>query len=168
MAWFSRKERSEPSANTEPDIVAAAAEEADPELPLRPSIERIGADEIDRLRECRTALREAGIDTNDLDALGRAFDDALSAWLSAGKGERANERDLVEMFAVGIGDHLEDHTDLTWSRVTDAFGTDLAVAGGKDDFTVVPSNVVAVRWMNQETGWVPGVVGHLVRVRESR
>jgi hypothetical protein len=52
--------------------------------------------------------------------------------------------------------------------VTDAFGTDLAVAGGKDDFVVVPGNLVAARWMNAETGWVPGVVGHLVRVRADR
>ena len=59
-------------------------------------------------------------------------------------------------------------TDLSWSRVTDAFGTDLAVAGGKDDFVVVPGNLVAARWMNAETGWVPGVVGHLVRVRADR
>ena len=76
--------------------------------------------------------------------------------------------EIVERFAIGIGEHLHRATDLSWSRVTDAFGTDLAVAGGKDDFVVVPGNLVAARWMNAETGWVPGVVGHLVRVRADR
>jgi hypothetical protein len=33
---------------------------------------------------------------------------------------------------------------------------------------VVPANLVAARWMNGETGWLPGVVGHLVRVRADR
>jgi hypothetical protein len=33
---------------------------------------------------------------------------------------------------------------------------------------VVPGNLVAARWINGETGWLPGVVRHLVRVRADR
>ncbi|HYQ31988.1 MAG TPA: DUF3806 domain-containing protein, partial [Lapillicoccus sp.] len=104
----------------------------------------------------------------DLDALGAAYDEALTTWQAARKGDQEDEREIVERFAIAIGEHLHRSTDLRWSRVTDAFGTDLAVAGGKDDFVVVPGNLVAARWMNAETGWVPGVVGHLVRVRADR
>jgi hypothetical protein len=32
----------------------------------------------------------------------------------------------------------------------------------------VPHNLVAGRWMRGETGWVPGVVGHMVRRRNRR
>ena len=106
--------------------------------------------------------------SDDLDAIGAAFDAALERWLSARKEERENERDLVELFGIAVGDHLDSVTDLSWSKVTDAFGTDLAVAGGKDEFVVVPGNLVAARWMNAETGWLPGVVAHLVRVRAER
>ena len=48
-----------------------------------------------------------------------------------------------------------------------ALGDDvLAVADGmRGGFVVVPMNLVAVRWLRREQGWVPGVVGHLVRLR---
>src|SRR6476659_4406079 len=120
--------------------------EADPEdveLPFRPAIERLGPEEQQRLATGRAAVEKAGLDVTDLGALGAAFDEALATWQSASKGERDDERQIVERFAI-------------------------AVAGGKDDFVVVPGNLVAARWMNAETGWVPGVVGHLVRVRADR
>ena len=170
MAWFSRRDKQSDSAeprDTSRSGVAQAAPE-DVELPLRPLIERPGDEEWARLGRGRAALEKADLDPNDLEALGAAYDHALTAWQAAGKGEREDEREIVERFAIGIGEHLHRSTDLTWSRVTDAFGTDLAVAGGKDDFVVVPSNLVAARWMNAETGWIPGVVGHLVRVRADR
>ena len=163
MAWFSRKER--------PDDVGDPASEVDdaPAEPiLRPRIERLGVEEQQRVARGRTALERAGIDIADLTALGAAYDAAVTAYQSGRKGEREDERDIVERFAIGIGDHLHRNTDLSWSRVTDAFGTDLAVAGGKDEFVVVPGNLVAARWMNAETGWLPGVVAHLVRVRAER
>lgn len=164
MAWFSRKDRPSEERDAAPD--AADASSAEPVL--RPVIERLGVEEQQRLAAGRAALDKAGIDVGDLAALGAAYDAALAAWQTARKGEREDERALVERFAIGIGEHLHRQTDLSWSRVTDAFGTDLAVAGGKDEFVVVPGNLVAARWMNAEAGWVPGVVGHLVRVRAER
>ena len=148
--------------------MVAEADPEDVELPFRPAIERLGPEEQQRLATGRAAVEKAGLDVTDLGALGAAFDEALATWQSASKGERGDERQIVERFAIAIGEHLHRKTDLSWPRVTDAFGTDLAVAGGKDDFVVVPGNLVAARWMNAETGWVPGVVGHLVRVRADR
>jgi hypothetical protein len=171
VAWFSRKDKDNdaPVENDRPrGSVVAEADPEDVELPLRPLIERPGDEEWARLAAGRASLEAAGLDPNDLAALGAAFDTALSTWQSAAKGEREDEREIVERFSIGIGEHLHRKTDLGWSRVTDAFGTDLAVAGGKDDFVVVPGNLVAARWMNGETGWIPGVVGHLVRVRADR
>ena len=48
--------------------------------------------------------------------------------------------------------------------ISDAFGTDLGVSARRRDLAVVPPTIVATRWINRETGWVPGVVGHLVRL----
>ena len=174
MAWFSRKDKQDDDGAAERDSAptrASMVAEADPEdveLPLRPAIEKPGPEEWERLARGRGALEKAGIDPTDLEALGAAYDAALTTWQAARKGDQEDEREIVERFAIGIGEHLHRTTDLSWSRVTDAFGTDLAVAGGKDDFVVVPGNLVAARWMNAETGWVPGVVGHLVRVRADR
>ena len=38
-------------------------------------------------------------------------------------------------------------------------------ANTKVAYTFVPGNLVASRWMRGETGWIPGVVSHLVNVR---
>ena len=171
MAWFSRKDKQDDAPAERGAPSRSMVTEADPEdveLPFRPAIERLGPEEQQRLANGRAAVEKAGLDVTDLGALGAAFDEALATWQSASKGERDDERQIVERFAIAIGEHLHRKTDLSWSRVTDAFGTDLAVAGGKDDFVVVPGNLVAARWMNAETGWVPGVVGHLVRVRADR
>lgn len=163
MAWFSRKDKPDSAGST-----VAPADPEDVELPLRPEIERPGDAEWARLAAGRKSVEAAGLDPDDLDALGAAYDTAAAAWKDGRKTEREDEREIVERFAIAIGEHLHRKTDLSWSRVTDAFGTDLAVAGGKDDFVVVPGNLVAARWMNGETGWLPGVVGHLVRVRADR
>ena len=73
---------------------------------------------------------------------------------------------IVEAYAIGIGEYLSRTTDLRWRVVTDVFGTDLAVADQREgDFVVVPHNLVAARWMRGETGWLAGVVGHIVAVR---
>jgi hypothetical protein len=164
VAWFSRKER--------PADVNDSASEVDDDIAeeplLRPRIERLGVEEQQRVARGRTALERAGVDVDDLVALGAAYDTAVTAYQNGRKSEREDEREIVEQFSIAIGDHLHRNTDLSWSRVTDAFGTDLAVAGGKDEFVVVPGNLVAARWMNAERGWLPGVVGHLVRVRAER
>ena len=78
-------------------------------------------------------------------------------------GQGLGHDEIVERYAIGIGEHLARHTDLAWEVVTDVFGTDMAVAAG--DFVVVPSNLVAVRWMRREPAWVEGVVGHLLTLR---
>ena len=169
MAWFSRKDK--PAEGSAAPVAGATEVEEPPgpvEIPLRPVIERPTDEDFQRLYRGRAALESAGVDVTDLEALGAAYDAALTAWHDARPKDREDERELLERFAIAIGEHLHRTTDLSWSRVTDAFGTDLAVAGGKDDFVVVPSNLVAVRWMNGETGWLPGVVGHLVRVRADR
>jgi hypothetical protein len=49
--------------------------------------------------------------------------------------------------------------------VTDVFGTDLGLVAARADTVVVPHNLVGARWMRGETGWIPGVVEHLVRIR---
>ncbi len=171
MAWFSRNKDESPArveALPETRGPQPQTDEQTPDLPLRPVIRRVGVEEQQRIARGRTAFEEAGIDVGDLAALGRAFDAAMTGWLDTPVRKREGHDAIVERFAIGVGEHLDRHTDLSWALVTDAFGTDLAVAGGRDEFVVVPSNLVASRWLNEESGWVPGVVGHLVRLRASR
>lgn len=67
---------------------------------------------------------------------------------------------------VAIGEHLTRTTDLRWATVEDPFGTDLGLFADSDHFALVPTNLVSGRFLNGECGWVPGVVGHLVGLRQ--
>lgn len=130
------------------------------DLPLTPESRRIGEEEKAHIAQTLEELAAEGVDVDDLTSIGAGLDRALASWLAdRGGGHDA----IVQRYAVAVGEHLHRHTDLAWEVVTDVFGTDLAVAAG--DFVVVPANLVAVRWMRREQGWVPSVVGHLVRVR---
>ncbi|MFX0537554.1 DUF3806 domain-containing protein [Ornithinimicrobium sp. Y1847] len=130
------------------------------DLPLKPEIQRIGESERERIAAGIAALEEDGVDIDDLASLGAGYDRALARWIDGPEGDHGL---IVDRIAMGVGEHLARHTDLAWEIVTDVFGTDLAVTAG--DFVVVPNNLVAVRWMRRETGWVVPVVGHLVTLR---
>ena len=147
----------EPRVPTLPDPGEAPVAD----LPLSPESRRIEQEERAHIDAALEALAAEGVDVDDLASIGAGLDRALTTWLA----DRDSDHDaVVQRYAVAVGEHLHRHTDLAWEVVTDVFGTDLAVAAG--DFVVVPANLVAVRWMRREQGWVPGVVGHLVAVRD--
>lgn len=171
MAWFKRdRDRSEDEA---PPAAAQSAGSgplvSDPEAPVRPVEAALGEAERTRIATALSELSEAGVDVDDLHSLGKGLDEAFAAWEALPESQRTGHEQVVERFALGIGEHLHRHTDLRWAVVTDAFGTDLAVSGsGRKEFVVVPTNLVAVRWLGRERGWVPGVVGHIVQLRADR
>ena len=155
-------------ASPELDPRVADIEEDDGRI-LRPTTAPVGPEDLARIATGIAALREEGVDVDDLLSIGGGYDRAYAAWVAAPVDHRPDEGDIVRRYAVAIGEHLSRHTDLDWQVVTDMFGTDLAVAGGfSGAFSVVPNNLVGARWMRGETGWIPGVVGHLVRLRTRR
>jgi Domain of unknown function (DUF3806) len=165
MAWFGRKRDNapadEPEPTTEPDAVLGDD--------LQPVVAAIGADEQARIEGAVAAVEAEGVDVDDVESIGAGLDRAYVTWQSAPESERPDHAAVVERYALAIGEHLHRHTDLDWQLVTDVFGTDLALTEGfKASFVVVPHNLVAGRWMRGETGWIPPVVGHLVRRRNRR
>jgi hypothetical protein len=171
MAWFGR--RREDSDSPEPEVeertLPDAGDTLDAGASLRPLVDPIGEAERARIVQALAELTAGGVDVDDLDSLGGGLDREYAAWAAAPEDDRPDHAAIVERYAVGIGEHLERHTDLDWQVVTDVFGTDLALAEGfKGSFVVVPHNLVAGRWMRGETGWVTAVVGHIVRRRNRR
>ncbi len=138
---------------------------ADPPRPLHPV--DVGLTEADRehLAATLAGLAHDGVDVNHLDALSAAYDRASQAWWALPERRRRSESSPVHRFAVGIGEYLARHTDLKWTRVSDSLGVDLGLMAARDGFAVIPANLVTARFLNRETGWIPGVVGHIVRVR---
>lgn len=172
MAWFGRRGAREDAApGDDADLgtpTTTAARELDEDT-LTPVVERIGDAERQRIAAALETLAAQGIDVDDLGSLGAGLDAAYQSWDAAPDDAKPDHSAVVELYALGIGAHLDRHTDLDWQVVTDVFGTDLALTEGlKGTFVVVPHNLVAGRWMRGETGWLPGVVGHMVRRRTRR
>ena len=132
-------------------------------LPLR--------DQDRALRDrCLAELAEMAVDLDSLAAISAAYDADLHEWSgTGGLGRRlgsAEHTPHVQRWGVAIGAHLDRHSDLRWATIADVFGTDLGLIAERDDFAVVPTNLVSGRWLNGERGWIPGVVGHLLRLRQ--
>lgn len=77
--------------------------------------------------------------------------------------EPLDEEQAAKQLSAPLGQAEQDRIRAAVQQLQDG-GVDLD--GPRGGFMVVPGNLVAGRWMRGETGWVPPVVGHLVRCRE--
>lgn len=171
MAWFGRgrDESHAPEPQAPERRLPEAGDTLDPGASLRPLVDPLGDAERARITVAIAALEAEGVDVDELDSLSGGLDRAYAAWAAASEGSRPDHAAIVERYAIGIGEHLQRNTDLDWQVVTDIFGTDLSLTEGfKGSFVVVPHNLVAGRWMRGESGWIPAVVGHIVRRRTRR
>jgi hypothetical protein len=130
----------------------------------RPVSEPLGDPERGRIAAALARAEADGVDVDDLASIGAHYDAAYDRWSEQG-GSGEGPDVIVETYAVAIGEHLARHSARAWAIVTDVFGTDLGLVASRADTVVVPHNLVGARWMRGETGWIPGVVAHLVRIR---
>ena len=122
---------------------------------------RLTADEEAALEAVRAGYARHGIDPADLASIATAYDRALQ------DGADEESSAVVELLGTAVGDHLVVAGGYRWVVSTDPFGTDLAVEPPRRGMPVVTRMLVAVRWVGRESGWVPGVVGHLARAGRS-
>ena len=111
----------------------------------------LGSAERTRIDQALARLSADGVDVDDLDSLGAAFDAALDR----------GDVDAVPDLAAGVGEYLDRHADLRWAIITDAFGRDLGLEGLRRDLHVVPESLLTARWLRRERGWLPQAVSHL-------
>ena len=166
MGWFSKGDRREPDSAAAPAADGAADGMPDDDaLPGRPRWRALSEEQRAALDTDLAALRAADVDVTDLPALGSALDAAMAAWYAVKERDREDYAAVTHRWGVALGAFLESATDLRWGMVTDVYGTDLGLMGSEDDMVIVPQNLVSARWLNHQTGWVPGVLGHIVRLR---
>lgn len=163
MGLFSRRGRDEdetPRTPAEPSPWELPEEAEDDVVdtgrPERPVVRPASDADRARVRAALEDLAREAVDVDDLAALGAAYDRAVAAGLPS--------EEITERYGLGIGEHLVRHGRMDWQVVSDVFGTDLGVVARRRELSVVPTNIVATRYLRGETGWVPGVVGHLVRL----
>jgi hypothetical protein len=147
------RRRDEPTAGaTEPGAEGAFDDEPLDEVATRP----LTAEEESRLEAYRLRYEGRGIDPGDLASIAAAWEQAVAV------GDETEAAEVVTVVATAIGDHLVG-TGYRWVMSTDPFGTDIAVEPPRRGVPVVVRTLVALRWMQRESGWVEGVVGHLAR-----
>lgn len=158
MGLLDRWRRRDDTADSAPDPAVAAALDDEPveEVATRP----LTAEEESRLEASRLRYEARGIDPADLGSIAAAWERSVAM------GDEAEAAEVVTVIATAIGDHLVG-TGYRWVMSTDPFGTDLAVEPPRRGIPVVVRTLVALRWMQRETGWVEGVVGHLARIARS-
>jgi hypothetical protein len=169
MGLFSRKgkdDSAEPSdATAVAELEAAEGDDTQtPDFTGRPVANPLGDGERGRIATALEHAAAEGVDVDDLSSIGSHYDAAYRRWSDEG-GSGEGPDVIVETYAVAIGEYLARHSARDWAVVTDVFGTDLGLVAARADTVVVPHNLVGARWMRGETGWVPGVVSHLVSIR---
>jgi hypothetical protein len=171
MGLFSRKGKDDTGAPTDAAPGGDETDGADPaddgsgaDFTGRPVAQPLGDEERARIAAALEHAAAEGVDVDDLASIGAHYDAAFRGWSDAG-GSGEGPDVIVETYAVAIGEHLARHSAREWAIVTDVFGTDLGLVAARADTVVVPHNLVGARWMRGETGWVPGVVSHLVGIR---
>ncbi len=109
-------------------------------------------------------IEESGVDLDDPEALGRAFDAEAARWFATPEAERADPNALVNAFGLAVGEHLSRCCDLRWVVVADAEGTEIALHREPHDVRVYPTAMVARRWFDGTEGEVQAL---LAAVKES-
>jgi hypothetical protein len=166
MGLFSRKSK-DTAGEAEPDV---SADLPDPDSTLasdftgRPVANPLGDAERARIAAAIDRASAAGVDVDDLSSIGAHYDEAYRR-CAADPAHSDGPDAVVDTYAIAIGEHLARHSAREWAVVTDVFGTDLGLVAARAETVIVPHNLVGARWMRGETGWIPGVVGHLVAMR---
>jgi hypothetical protein len=169
MGLFSRKSK-DVAAEAEADASADGPDVPDGgdvlagDFAARPVANPLSEDDRRRISEGVDRAVAAGADIDDIESIGAHYDAAYRAF-EADPAGAAGPDVIVDTYAMAIGEHLTRHSAREWAVVTDVFGTDLGLVAARADTVIVPHNLVGARWMRGETGWVPGVVSHLVRMR---
>lgn len=92
---------------------------------------------------------------DDLESIGRCYDDFVARVLATPPAERKDPTAVCTMIGMALGEHLVRNSRLEWRVVTDAQGTDLAVATPEENGILYPADPVMDMWAQQQVGWLP-------------
>lgn len=161
MGLFSRfkdKPEPEPAAEAPSDWEPAGDDDVlDDGRPARPDSEPITPVEQARIDAALARFAEVGGEVDILASIEEYYDRAAT------QDGGLDPEEAVEVIGLVVGEHLVRHGDMDWALISDAFGTDLGVTARGRALSVIPSTIVATRWIAGERSWIPGVVGHLIR-----
>jgi hypothetical protein len=149
VSWLKRSSRAEPAP-------AATAEAADAG---HPQVEPLTDDEIEWVQSTIAGLDEQGVRRDDIDDLGRHYDELLTGWLRMRDEDRPDPDRVISQIGLAFGQHIADHTGLAWGVATGAHGPEIALHRPRAVGRVLlyPAGMVAERWAARETGMLPAL-----------
>jgi hypothetical protein len=127
-------------------------------------LEELGADEQVWVQGNLALVADSGVDLDDADALGRAFDAEARRWFGTPEAERGDPNALVNAFGLALGEHLRRACGLRWVVATDEQGSEIALHRDPHDVRLYPTAMVARRWYDGTEGELQALVA---AVRES-
>ena len=87
-------------------------------------------------------------------------------WATLLRDEPTDPNPAINMVGLAFGQLLVEDLGLSWVALTDAHGTEIAVRG-RSAFTVFPTNFIAKRYEERETGFIAPAYQEMVRIGES-
>lgn len=105
----------------------------------------------------------AGVDIDDLESIGRTYDDYVDEVLLIPADDRPDPTPRLTMIAMAMGEYLHRNSDLQWRVVEDGQGTDLALSSADDLGVLYPIDPVAQAWSQRQRGWIPVFARELLK-----
>ena len=128
----------------------------------KPTFSAPNASETDWMISHLAFAAECDVDVNDPRQIGDFYEMLLNSWRSSPEGSRSDPNTSINVLGTAFGEYLVRHTSLRWVIASDAQSTELAVHDNRTDFLVYPANVVAKRWVEQDTGdFIPAMASEI-------
>lgn len=148
VSWFRR------SSPGDEDAVPAPA--------AAPDVEPLTDDEVVWVRSQVAELADQGVRTEDVDDLGRYYDEMLAGWLRLKEPDRPDPAGITHQVGLALGEHVARRTGLLWRIALTEAGPEIALWRAEDAVVVYPARLVAQCWAARETRVVPTLARSLV------
>jgi hypothetical protein len=144
------------------DVLAPPATEADAPPPPeagapRPTVEPLTADEVAWVRSTIAELADQDVRVDDIDDLGRHYDELLAGWLRLRQSDRPDPDKIIDGIGLAFGQYLADQAGLRWAVVTDATGPVIALHREQGEVLLFPTTMVTELWTNREAHVLPSL-----------
>jgi hypothetical protein len=149
VSWFRKSSSGDAGGVTSAEQAAVATLEVDP----------LTQDEVDWVRSTIAELAHQDVRVDDIDDLGRHYDELLTGWRRLSESTRPDPHAIVNQIGLAFGQLIANHTGLEWGVATNARGPEIALhrpsTGGA--LVIYPTDMVAKRWEAGETGVLPAL-----------
>jgi hypothetical protein len=156
MSWFKR--------SSGDDVDGPSSEPVNGAQP--PAGEPLTADEIAWVRSNLAGLIDQDVRLNDIDDLGRHYDELLDAWVRLDESRRPDPHQIITQIGLGFGQYVADRAKLDWTVATDEHGPEIALHRARGNVLIYPTEVVARRWAAEERHALPGLARQMIATVE--